>query len=337
MSTLATVPTHVNVAADWRAALRNAFKVPSELLDFLELNAEHRAALGPCENAFAQLVPRGFAGRMRKGDPGDPLLRQVLPLAREKETVPGFSADPLAEIEVSHQGIVRKYAGRALVITTAACPVHCRYCFRRHFPYADQTAVRYEWRDTVASLAEDSRIAEVILSGGDPLTLSNRRLSLLIDQLDRIEHLDTLRIHTRFPVVLPERVDAGLLELLAATRLKTVLVMHCNHAQEIDESVDGAIAKLRRVGMTVLNQSVLLGGVNDDADTLVALSRRLFAAGALPYYLHELDRVAGAAHFEVETSRALELIDSIRNQLPGYLVPRLVRETPGTLSKTVLG
>lgn len=337
MTTLATVPTRAVTATDWQVALRAAIKTSSELLDFVELSPEQRTALEPCDNEFALLVPRGFAARMRKGDPNDPLLRQVLPLAREQEPVAGFASDPLEEIEVTRSGIVRKYAGRALLIATAACPVHCRYCFRRHFPYAEQTASRDEWRTTVTTLAEDRQITEVILSGGDPLTLSNRRLGALVEQLDRLEHLETLRIHTRFPIVLPERVDTGLLELLGTARLRTVLVVHCNHAQEIDAAVDAAFAQLRRAGIIVLNQSVLLAGINDDADTLVELSRRLFAAGALPYYLHELDRVAGAAHFKVEASRALELIDSIRSRLPGYLVPRLVREIPGALSKTVLG
>jgi EF-P beta-lysylation protein EpmB len=336
MSTLATDPQPTEIETDWRAALRAAFRTPGELLDFLEMSPEQRAALEPCDNAFAQLVPRGFAARMRKGDLDDPLLRQVLPIAREREAVAGFSGDPLAEIEVARSGILRKYAGRALLIATAACPVHCRYCFRRHFPYAEHAAMRDEWRTTVAALAEDNEITEVILSGGDPLTLTNRRLGTLIDQLDALEHLETLRIHTRFPIVLPERVDNGLVDLLATTRLRVVLVVHCNHAQEIDRGVETALSRLGSAGTTVLNQSVLLDGVNDDADTLVELSRRLFEAGALPYYLHELDRVAGAAHFEVEASRARELIDAIRSRLPGYLVPRLVRETPGALSKTVL-
>ncbi len=337
MSTLAPIPGRKDTATGWRAALQNAFRVPAELTEFLELSPEQCTALGASDNEFAQLVPRAFAARMRKGDPDDPLLRQVLPLARERDAVSGFARDPLEEIEVTRGGIVRKYAARALLITTAACPVHCRYCFRRHFPYAEQTAARDDWRAAVAALAADTQLAEVILSGGDPLSLSNRRLEVLVEQLDNLEHLETLRIHTRFPIVLPERVDSGLLELLAGTRLNNVIVVHCNHAQELDETVEAAVAKLRGIGVTVLNQSVLLRGVNDDADTLVILSRRLFAAGVLPYYLHELDRVAGAAHFEVEASRALELIESMRSRLPGYLVPRLVRETPGRLSKTVLG
>ncbi|NIW23888.1 MAG: EF-P beta-lysylation protein EpmB [Gammaproteobacteria bacterium] len=336
MSTLATDPLRTEISTDWRASLRDALRTPDELLEYLELSPEQRAALDACDHDFAQLVPRGFAARMRKRDAHDPLLRQVLPIARERETVAGFSTDPLAETEISRNGVLRKYAGRALLIATAACPIHCRYCFRRHFPYTDQTAARDEWQTAVATLADDREITEVILSGGDPLSLSNRRLGNLVDQLDGLEHLDTLRIHTRFPIVLPERIDTGLLELLATTRLETVLVVHCNHAQEIDESVVTALENLRGAGVIVLNQSVLLSGINDEAETLVELSRRLFAAGVLPYYLHELDRVAGAAHFAVETSRALELIESIRERLPGYLVPRLVRETPGTLSKTVL-
>ena len=337
MSTLNSIAEPGDTPTGWREALQGAFRAPQELTEFLGLSPEQCAALGVSDNEFAQLVPRGFASRMRKGDPDDPLLRQVLPVARERDTVSGFARDPLEETEVTRGGIVRKYAGRALLITTAACPVHCRYCFRRHFPYAEQTAAREEWRAAVAALAEDTQLAEVILSGGDPLSLSNRRLGALVEQLDKLKHLETLRIHTRFPIVLPERVDTGLLEMLAATRLDAVIVVHCNHPQELDATVAAAVARLRGAGVTVLNQSVLLRGVNDDADTLVALSKRLFAAGVLPYYLHELDRVAGAAHFEVETSRALELITSIRSRLPGYLVPRLVRETPGALSKTVIG
>ncbi len=337
MSTLATRPRLSAIATDWRAALRNAIKTPEELLDFLELNPEQRAMLEPSTNEFAQLVPRGFAAKMRKRDPSDPLLRQVLPLAEERASVAGYSDDPLGELEVARKGVLRKYAGRALLITTAACPVHCRYCFRRHFPYTEQAAARDEWQTTAAALADDTQISEVILSGGDPLTLSNRRLRQLIEQLETIDHIDTVRVHSRFPIVLPERVDTGFVELLSTTRLNTVLVVHCNHAQEIDGTVESAVSALRRSGTIVLNQSVLLKGVNDDADTLVELSRRLFAAGVLPYYLHELDRVAGAAHFAVETSRALELIESVRNRLPGYLVPRLVREISGALSKTALG
>lgn len=334
------MPTHALIErrprATWQAALRSAFRDAAELFDYLELSAEQIAALEPAPSGFPLLVPRGFAARMRKRDVDDPLLRQVLPVAREHDRVEGFGDDPLAEREASRSGLVRKYAGRVLLVTTAACPVHCRYCFRRHFPYASQTASRDGWRSALAEIAASTDVTEIILSGGDPLSLSTGRLRELVTGLEGIDHVATLRIHSRFPIVLPERIDDELLELLARTRLSTVVVVHCNHAQEIDDAVTAALGRLRRAGATLLNQSVLLDGVNDDAATLCALSRRLFAAGVLPYYLHALDPVAGAAHFDVPQTRAQGLIEAVRSQLPGYLVPRLVREIPGRASKSPL-
>lgn len=320
----------------WQALLRTAIRDPEELFAFLELDPEQIATLASARSDFPLLVPRGFAARMRKHDPHDPLLRQVLPLARERDDVGGYGPDPLAELTASRAGLMQKYAGRALLVTTAACPVHCRYCFRRHFPYTEHTAARDQWREALAELERRLDISEIILSGGDPLSLSNSRLRDLVERLAGLEHLTTLRIHSRYPIVLPERIDRGFLELLKSTRLATVFVVHCNHAQEIDASVASALGDLRRSDAIVLNQSVLLRGVNDDAAALCALSRRLFAAGVLPYYLHELDAVAGAAHFQVSRPRACELIDAMRSELPGYLVPRLVRELPGELSKTAV-
>jgi EF-P beta-lysylation protein EpmB len=232
--------------------------------------------------------------------------------------------------------VIEKYPGRALLIASGTCPVHCRYCFRREFPYREQLAARADWQPAIDALRARAGIKEVILSGGDPLSLSNRRLGELIAKLEGTP-IETLRIHTRYPVAVPERVDGGFLDLLGATRLKTVIVIHCNHANEIDDSVAAALRALRpRVG-ALLNQSVLLCGVNDNADALADLSERLFACGALPYYLHLLDRVAGAAHFEVGEREGLELIARLRARLPGYLVPRLVKEAPGELSKTLIG
>ncbi len=271
---------------------------------------------------------------MRKGDPNDPLLRQVLPLPQEAMQAPGFGDDPLAEHARGQSGLLRKYAKRALLIASGACPVHCRYCFRRAFPYSEQTAARGDWEHALAALATADDIEEVILSGGDPLTLGNARLARLIAKLEHMGRVTTLRIHTRFPIVVPERVEDGLLHLLSATRLRTVVVVHCNHPHEIDDDVAAALHRLRTATRLLLNQSVLLAGVNDDAATLTALSERLFEAGTLPYYLHLLDRVSGTAHFEVDEARGKALVAELRAHLPGYLVPRLVREISGELSKT---
>jgi EF-P beta-lysylation protein EpmB len=270
---------------------------------------------------------------MRKGDPRDPLLRQVLPLGEELVAAPGFVADPLAELAaLPARGLLHKYEGRVLLIATGACAVNCRYCFRRHFPYAEEAAGE-GFEEALAYVAGDPSIEEVILSGGDPLLLPDRTLSGLAESLAAIPHVARLRVHSRTPVVLPERVDAGLLAWLAGTRLAPVLVIHANHAREIDAAVAAAMAELRAAGVTLLNQSVLLEGVNDSVEALADLSRALFAAGVLPYYLHHLDRVAGAAHFEVGEERARRLVGEVAARLPGYLVPRLVREVPGAPAK----
>ncbi|HUQ52548.1 MAG TPA: EF-P beta-lysylation protein EpmB, partial [Gammaproteobacteria bacterium] len=312
-------------------ALQAAVRDPAELLRLLDLPPD---ALGaPADVAFPLLVPRGFVARMRKGDPHDPLLRQVWPHAAESAAVQGFSADPVREQGLAAQGVIQKYPGRVLLIASGACPLHCRYCFRRDFPYQSQLAARGDWTAALAELANVPDAREAILSGGDPLSLSNRRLGELIARLADTQ-LATVRIHTRFPIALPERVDDGLLRVLRGTRLKTVLVVHANHANELDTSVERALSALRPALTALLNQSVLLRGVNDDAQALAGLSERLFACGVLPYYLHLLDRVAGAAHFDVDETTAKKIVAALRTRLPGYLVPRLVRETPKELSKT---
>jgi EF-P beta-lysylation protein EpmB len=317
----------------WQAELKHAVRDPAELLALLGLAPD---ALGPAAHtSFSLLVPRGFVARMRKGDPRDPLLAQVWPRAAELASVAGYSADPVREQGLATGGVLRKYPGRALLIASGACPLHCRYCFRREFPYAAQLAARADWSAAIAELRGATDVREAILSGGDPLALTNRRLAELVTRLADTP-VTTLRIHTRFPIALPERVDAGLLRVLAGTRLETVVVVHTNHANELDASVERALAALRPALTALLNQSVLLRGVNDDADALAALSERLFACGVLPYYLHLLDRVAGAAHFDVDERAATELVAALRARLPGYLVPRLVRETPGELSKTIV-
>ncbi len=321
----------------WQQLWRESVTDPLELLRLLGLEAQAGRLLPGADTGFALRVPRGFVARMRPGDPDDPLLRQVLPLAAELAPQPGFAVDAVGDLAArSAHGVLQKYAGRALLIATGSCAVNCRYCFRRHFPYAEETAAAGRWREAVAAIAADPGLDEVILSGGDPLSLSDTKLTELTAALRAIPHVRRLRLHTRLPVVLPERVDAGLLAWLDALPLQKVVVLHANHANEFDERVDAACAALRARGCTLLNQAVLLRGVNDEADTLAALSERAFAAGVLPYYLHQLDRVLGAAHFEVADTAALALVEALRQRLPGYLVPRLVREIAGEKSKTPL-
>jgi EF-P beta-lysylation protein EpmB len=274
---------------------------------------------------------------MRRGDPRDPLLLQALPQLAELEQAPGFVVDAVGDLAArSAQGVLHKYEGRALLIASGSCAINCRYCFRRHFPYGDEMAAAGQWRKALEHVRQDPSISELILSGGDPLALATAKLEELSRGLADIPQVTRLRIHTRLPVVLPERIDDAFAGWLAALPLQKVVVLHANHANEFDAQVDHACARLREAGATLLNQSVLLRGVNDDADALAALSERLFAAGVLPYYLHQLDRVQGAAHFEVDDARALALVEAVRHRLPGYLVPRLVREVGGEASKRPL-
>ena len=317
--------------------MRDGIATVQELLEIVQVDANRVDAMQPVRGEFPLRVPRSYASRMRKGDPADPLLLQVLPLQAERMDVPGFETDPLRETGLASQGVLKKYRGRALLVTTPACPVHCRYCFRRHFPYADQVAAKDRWGPALQALRGMTDVTEVILSGGDPLSLTNRRLGELLHLIEDLEHIDTARFHTRFPIVMPERVDRSLLKLLVDTSLHTVMVVHCNHANEIDRSVHASLQAVAATGTRLLNQSVLLKGVNDNADRLESLSRALFSCGVLPYYLHLLDPVSGAAHFDVPASRGTELIEELRRRLPGYLVPRLVREEPGQPGKTVIG
>jgi len=323
--------------ASWQVELAQAIYDPLELCRLLDLDPAIALGARAADAQFRLRVPRGFVRRMRAGDPADPLLRQVLPLPSELLQAPGFGSDPLAErAAMRAPGLLHKYHGRALLITTGACAVHCRYCFRREFPYQSAHGQGPRWSEALAALAGDSSIEELILSGGDPLSLTNERLSGLTDELRRIPHLRRLRLHTRTPVVLPERVDDALLSWLRELPWPCVIVLHCNHANEIDASVRDAAGRLKQAGATLLNQSVLLAGVNDSVASLVALSEGLWSAGVLPYYLHLLDHVRGTAHFNVDEARSRELMSQLSARLPGYLVPRLVRETPGAASKTVL-
>jgi EF-P beta-lysylation protein EpmB len=321
--------------ADWRQLAAAAITDPEELLGLLGLDRSLLPAARRAAEQFGLRVPRGFLNRMRRGDPNDPLLLQVLPLASELYEVQGFLADPVGDLQSRvTTGVLHKYRGRALLIATGACAINCRYCFRRHFPYSDETASANGWRDAVAYLRAEPSIDEVILSGGDPLNLSDRRLAQLTGQLQTIGHLRRLRIHTRTAVVLPERIDAGFCQWLSRVPLKKVVVLHTNHAQEVDASVVAMCERLKSCDVTLLNQSVLLSGINDSADALSQLSETLFEAGILPYYLSLLDRVQGAAHFEVSEARGVELIRTLAARLPGYLVPKLVREIAGARGKT---
>lgn len=321
----------------WQQLWRDAITDPHELLALLDLS--HRAGdlLPARETGFAMRVPRGFAARMRRGDAGDPLLLQVLPQGAELGEVPGFTRDAVGDLAAgAAHGVLHKYDGRALLIATGSCAVNCRYCFRRHFPYAEQTAAANRWHEAAEYIRGDASIDEVIVSGGDPLSLSTPKLAELTDALATIAHVKRLRIHTRLPVVLPERIDEEFVRWISRLPWPVAVVLHANHANELDESVASACARLRDAGAQLLNQSVLLRGINDDEDALAELSEQLFTCGVLPYYLHQLDKVAGAAHFAVDDAKALQLMQGLRRRLSGYLVPRLVREVAGADSKTPL-
>ncbi len=275
---------------------------------------------------------------MRPGDPRDPLLLQVLSSAREMADTAGYSRDPVGESGATNprRGIMHKYHGRVLLIVSGGCAVNCRYCFRRHFPYNENQNSRQQWHEALDYIRADSSIEEVILSGGDPLVATDEQLQQLVEQIGAIAHVQRLRIHSRLPVVIPARITEPLLDAITHARLQTIMVIHCNHAREIDESVAVALAALRRRDITLLNQAVLLAGINDSLEAQLALCQRLFATGTLPYYLHLLDKVQGAAHFDVPESKARLLLAELAARLPGYLVPKLVREIAGADSKVVV-
>ncbi|MDP3560285.1 MAG: EF-P beta-lysylation protein EpmB [Legionellaceae bacterium] len=319
----------------WQQHLIQGFTSNQDLLNYLELppDSSHDAAL-----TFKTKVPLGFAARMQKGNRHDPLLIQVLADPQELESPTEYVQDPLSELDANPiPGLLHKYHGRVLLTLTQACAVHCRYCFRRHFPYADNNPKSNQWERVLQYIANDPSIYEVILSGGDPLMLADKTLLLFIEQLNHIAHVDILRFHTRLPIVLPERIDSSLLHTLQQSRPQVVFVMHCNHPQEIDEQVILACQRLREQNLPLYNQSVLLAGVNDNSDLLAMLSRRLFNIGVQPYYLHALDKVAGAHHFFVPEERAQAIYQQLHAKLPGYLLPKWVKEEPNTLGKTFLG
>ena len=325
-------------AVSWREALKTAIRNESQLLAELALPYDLLEPARRATATFPLFVPREYVARMKKGDPRDPLLLQVLPLGAELESPPAFLADPVGDLAAAKSaGLLQKYDRRALLITTGACAIHCRYCFRRHFPYAEGPRSVEEWEPALDIIRGDENLDEVILSGGDPLTLVDEHLGQLAQRLADIPHLKRLRVHTRLPIMIPQRVNEELLNWLRGTRLAPIMVVHANHANEIDEAVAKSLAKLVDAGIPVLNQSVLLRGINDSAPALIELSRRLVDLRVMPYYLHQLDRVQGAAHFEVPVCKGLELVEEMRQHLPGYAVPRYVQEVAGDMSKRVLG
>ena len=321
----------------WPSALAGAIRDPAELCRLLGLDQSLATGAGQAATDFPLLVPRTFTERIRPGDPADPLLLQVLPQRCELADVPGYRADPLAErAAASAPGLLQKYSGRSLIVATRRCGVHCRYCFRRHFPAAASPHKSEAWGPALCRIAGDESIREVILSGGDPLTLPDSSLSRLAMRLADIPHVRRLRVHSRMPVVSPQRVTGELLAWLRGTRLSTLMVVQVNHPAEIDGAVAAALGRLIESGVPVLCQSVLLRGINDSPDVLAELCERLIDLRVMPYYLHQLDRVAGAAHFEVPEATGIGLIEQLRARLPGYAVPRYVRETPGAAGKVIL-
>ena len=331
------IPVSHAACQDWQSLLRDAISDPTALCQRLSLPAESASVIAQACATFPLRVPEPYLQRMQLGDPTDPLLLQVLPQAAELLEQPDFTSDPLDERQHNPvPGLVHKYRSRVLLISTSMCAVHCRYCFRREFPYQDNRNSRLEWQQALHYIRQHTELNEVILSGGDPLSLPDKQLAWLTEHIAAIPHITRLRIHTRLPVVIPQRLTDSLLHTLSNSRLQTVMVLHCNHLNEVDTAVADAIGRLRRAGITVLNQSVLLANINDNADTLADLSERLFAAGCLPYYLHVVDKVNGSHHFALDDQRAVAIHRELQALLPGFLVPRLVRENAGEPSKSWL-
>lgn len=322
---------------DWLAQLADVITSPDELLQLLELDQNETLLAGrEARRLFALRVPRAFVARMEKGNPDDPLLKQTLTLREEFIAAPGFSTDPLEEQNSVVPGLLHKYLNRALLLVKGGCAVNCRYCFRRHFPYAENQGNKRNWQVALDYIAAHPELDEIIFSGGDPLMAKDHELEWLIGQLEALPHIKRLRIHSRLPIVIPARITDALVSRFARSRLQILLVNHINHANEIDEAFRSGMARLRQAGVTLLNQSVLLRGVNDNARTLADLSNALFDAGVMPYYLHVLDRVQGAAHFMVEDDEARQIMRELLTLVSGYMVPKLAREIGGEPSKTPL-
>ncbi len=321
----------------WQTQMQNAFTDFQTLCDYLQLSIDDLNLSNDAAKSFPLRVPVAFAARIEKSNPNDPLLRQILPIGDELKNYDGFSDDPVGDLNaVKQTGLLHKYHGRVLLINTGACAIHCRYCFRRNFPYADLQLNKQQEMDVIHAIQNDSSIQEVILSGGDPLILNDERLARLFDEFAKISTLKRIRIHTRLPIVLPDRITDELLTILKNSPKKIIVVVHSNHPNEIDENVAKACQRLKSANVTLLNQSVLLQGVNDNVTALCELSERLFEIGVLPYYLHFLDKANGTGHFQVSEKQALALLNAFQNRLPGYLVPKLVTEQSGELAKQYL-
>ncbi len=324
-------------AYNWQQSFASAIRSPETLFDYLNLPSEHLPAAKQAHNDFPLCVPYEFASKMEKGNIDDPLLKQVLPIGSELVHNEGFTMDAVGDTHAtSTPGLIQKYRRRALIISTSSCAIHCRFCFRRHFPYQKNSLNNKQINHIFAKVEQDSSINELILSGGDPLSLNNDRLDLLMNRINDVEQITLLRFHTRLPVVIPQRINEGFIKILRASNKKIVFVVHVNHPNEIDHKFNIAIKKLVQNHITLLNQSVLLKGINDSAEILCRLSHKLFAAGILPYYLHLMDKVQGTAHFDLPEQTAVQITHKMQAELPGYLVPKLVRETRGQASKTTI-
>ncbi|EMX9852381.1 EF-P beta-lysylation protein EpmB [Klebsiella michiganensis] len=322
---------------DWLTQLADVVTSPDELLHLLNVDADANLLAGrDAKRLFALRVPRAFIARMEPGNPNDPLLRQVLTSKEEFINAPGFSTDPLEEQHSVVPGLLHKYSNRALLLVKGGCAVNCRYCFRRHFPYAENQGNKRNWQQALEYISAHPQLDEIIFSGGDPLMAKDHELDWLLTQLESIPHIKRLRIHSRLPIVIPARITDTLVARIAASSLQVLLVNHVNHANEIDAAFRTSMRKLRMAGVTLLNQSVLLRGVNDNANALADLSNALFDAGVMPYYLHVLDKVQGAAHFMVSDEEARAIVRELLTLVSGYLVPKLAREIGGEPSKTPL-
>lgn len=330
-------PRPITITPDWKVELSQSVTTIDELLGSLNLNGTELSASQQAIKDFPLRVPRPFIARMQPNNPEDPLLLQVLPVAAELTQVEGYGPDPLDE--AAHNpiaGIVHKYANRLLLVISPTCAINCRYCFRRHFPYQENRQNKEQWQTALDYIRSATEINEVIFSGGDPLAANDHFLAWLTKQIADIKHIKRLRIHTRLPVVIPSRIDEKFLDWATATRLKPIVVLHINHANEIDADVSESIKRLQGCGIKVLNQSVLLRGINDSADCLAELSEKLFDCDITPYYLHLFDPVAGASHFDIDEYQAKKIYAELQAILPGFLVPKLVREIPNKKSKTTI-
>ena len=319
----------------WKKEMANMLRDPQELCELLGISGKEKQQVEAACELFPLRIPRPYLSRIKPNDLNDPLLLQALPQAAELLITEGYVSDPLEEERFTPvPGLLHKYSGRVLIVLNGSCAIHCRYCFRRHFPYQEHQIGAEDWQKILDYISADDSIQEVILSGGDPLSCTDKVLARRCEDLAAISHVNTLRLHSRLPIMIPQRIDENCLSWMQETRLKVVMVIHANHAQELDADVESALNRLSAAGVLLLNQSVLLKGVNDSVDALEALSRRLLSCDVMPYYLHVFDAVQGAAHFDIGDEASKGLLDELKNRVAGYLVPKLVRELPEESSKT---